>query len=82
MTPKKRLNVILGAISSNQSTLGANQGRRNSGRAGSAVKKLRAIMVVVWVKFLPRRICSGVATHWILWINPGAARCWRVAKCH
>ena len=24
---------------------------------------------------------SGVATHWILWINPGAARCWRAAKC-
>jgi len=24
---------------------------------------------------------SGVATHWILWINPGAARCWREAKC-
>ena len=23
----------------------------------------------------------GVATHWILWINPGAARCWRAAKC-
>jgi len=24
---------------------------------------------------------SGVATHWILWINPGVARCWRAAKC-
>ena len=24
---------------------------------------------------------SGVATHWILWINPGAARCWWAAKC-
>ena len=20
-------------------------------------------------------------THWILWINPGAASCWRPAKC-
>ena len=26
-------------------------------------------------------LSSGVATHWILWINPGAARCWRAAKC-
>jgi len=24
---------------------------------------------------------SGVATYWILRINPGAARCWRAAKC-
>ena len=27
------------------------------------------------------QVVSGVATHWILWINPGAARCWRAAKC-
>jgi len=28
-----------------------------------------------------RHWSSGVATHWILCINPGAARCWRAAKC-
>ena len=27
----------------------------------------------------PSRV-SGVATHWILWINPGAAKCDNILK--
>jgi len=33
------------------------------------------------LKIVPPPMRSGVATHWILWINPGEARCWRAAKC-
>jgi len=35
----------------------------------------------VWKSGVTRPPCSGLVTHWILWINPGAARCWREAKC-